>query len=101
MTHEEFGADHRDRHAPLFCAFPAVRQHVRRDVQSHTVPGGIPRMPPVAFDGITELWCDDTAGLARLFTNEGYMRTIRPDEEAFLDLQACEFVLSTETALIP
>lgn len=101
MTHEEFVAYHRERHAPLFCALPAVRQHVRRYVQSHTVPGGVPGMPPITFDGITELWFDDTAGLAALFKNEGYMRIIRPDEEASLDLPACEFVLSTETTLIP
>ena len=100
MTHDEFVAYHRERHAPLFCALPAVRQHVRRYVQCHTVPVSIPGLPPVAFDGITELWFDDVAGLEAVFTSEPYMETIRPDEAQFLDLHACEFVLSTESVLI-
>ena len=96
MTHDEFVAYHRERHAPLFCALPAVRRHV----QCHTVPASIPGLPPVTFDGITELWFDDVAGLEAVFTSESYMETIRPDEARFLDLHACEFVLSTETVLI-
>ena len=100
MTHDAFVAYHRDRHAPLFCALPEVREHVRRYVQSHTVPASIPGLPPVTFDGITELWFDDVAGLAAVFTADGYMRAIRPDEAKFLDLHGCEFVLSTETVFI-
>ena len=57
-------------------------------------------MPPETFDGITELWFDDVAGLEAVFTSERYMETIRPDEAQFLDLHACEFVLSTENVLI-
>ncbi len=29
------------------------------------------------------------------------MKTIRPDEEKFLDLHACEFLLGTEREVIP
>ena len=63
MSHEEFVTYHRHQHAPLFSSLPEVKQHVRRYVQCHTVPASIPRLPPVAFDGITELWFDDVAGL--------------------------------------
>ncbi len=100
LTHDAFVAYHRDRHAPLFCALPAVRQHVRRYVQCHTVPAAVPGLPPITFDGITELWFDDLAGLEAVFTSDSYMETIRPDEAEFLDLHACEVVLSTETVLI-
>ena len=100
MTHDEFVAYHRERHAPRFCALPAVRQQVRRYVQCHTVPASIPGLPPITFDGITELWFDDVAGLEAVFTSESYMETIRPDEAQFLDLHGCEFVLSTEEVLI-
>lgn len=100
ITHDEFVAYHREQHAPLFCGLPAVRQHVRRYVQCHTIPASIPGLPPVTFDGITELWFDDVAGLEAVFTSESYMETIRPDEAKFLDLHACEFVLSTETVFI-
>ena len=100
MTHDAFVAYHRERHAPLFCALPAVRERVRRYVQSHTVPESIPGLPPVTFDGITELWFDDVAGLEAVFASQSYLETIRPDEAKFLDLHSCEFVLSTETVFI-
>lgn len=100
LTHDEFVAYHREQHAPLFCALPAVRQHVRRYVQCHTVPAAVPGLPPVLFDGITELWFDDLAGLEAVFTSDSYMQTIRPDEAQFLDLHACQFVLSIETVVI-
>ena len=100
MTREEFVAHHRDRHAPLFAALPEVRQHVRRYVQCHTVPATLPGLPPVTFDGISEIWFDDLAGLEAVFGCENYMTTIRPDEARFLDLHACEFVLTTETVVI-
>ena len=100
MTHDEFVTYHRERHAPLFCALPAVRQHVRRYVLCHTVPASVPGLPPVTFDGITELWFDDVAGLEAVFTSESYMEEIRPDEAQFLDLHTCEFVLSTESVLV-
>lgn len=100
MTHDEFVAYHNERHGPLFCALPAVQEHVRRYVQCHTVPASIPGLPPVTFDGITELWFDDVAALEAVFTSESYLETIRPDEAQFLDLHACEFVLSTEKVLI-
>ena len=100
MSRAAFAAYHRERHAPLFCALPAVQAHVRRYVQCHTIEAAIPGLPPVEFDGITELWFDDVAGLEAVFTSAEYMETIRPDEARFLDLEECEFVLSTETAVI-
>ena len=100
LSRDEFVAYHRERHAPLFCALPEVRRHVRRYVQCHAVPASVPGLPPIAFDGITELWFDDVAGLEAVFTSEAYMETIRPDEARFLDLHACEFVLSTESVIV-
>ena len=100
MSHDEFVTYHKERHAPLFCALPEVREHVRRYVQSHTVLATIPGLPPMTFEGITELWFDDVAGLAAVFTAENYFATIRPDEARFLDLHACEFILSQETTFI-
>ncbi len=100
MSHDEFVDYHREKHAPLFSALPEVREHVRRYVQSHKVPAAIPGLPPMTFDGITELWFDDAAGLEAVFLSDRYMETIRPDEAKFLDLHGCEFVLSTESVVI-
>ncbi len=90
MPQDKFVAYHRERHAPPSCELPEMRQHVRRYVQRHTVPGSIPGLPPITFDGITELWFDDGAGLAAVFASERYMGEIRPDEARFWDLQACD-----------
>lgn len=100
LSREDFIEYHRKKHAPLFCSLPAVRQHVRRYVQCHTIPASLPGMPPITFDGITELWFDDVAGLEAVFGSESYLQQIRPDEEKFIDLHSCEFVLSTENVVI-
>lgn len=100
LTQQEFVEYHREKHAPLFCSLPEVQQHVRRYVQCHTISASLPGMPPITFDGITELWFDDVAGVEAVFGSEDYLRTIRPDEEKFLDLHRCEFVLSTENVVI-
>ncbi len=100
MSHDAFVDYHRHTHAPLFCALPAVREHVRRYVQSHTLPLPMPGLPDAGFDGITEIWADDVDGLRTVFTSDDYMASIRPDEARFLDLHACAFLLSTETVMI-
>ncbi len=100
MSHDSFVDHHRRNHAPLFCALPAVREHVRRYVQSHALPLPLPGLPDAGFDGITEIWTDDVAALEAVFTSAEYMATIRPDEARFLDLHACAFLLSTETVMI-
>ena len=101
LTQEAFVTYHRERHAPLFRALPEVKRHVRRYVQSHTLPASLAGLPAITFDGITELWFDDMAGLEAVFSSQNYMQTIRPDEAKSLDLGACEFVLGTETLIIP
>ena len=96
LTHEAFVAYHRDRHAPLFTALPEVRRHVRRYVQCHGIDAPLPGLPDSRIDGTTELWFDDRAGLAGVFGSAAYLETIRPDEERFLDLHGCEFLVAEE-----
>lgn len=100
LTHDQFVTHHKQVHAPLFASLPAVQEHVRRYLQQHTIPVDLPGMPPVTFDGITELWFDDTAGLAAVFGDAEYLARIRPDEESFLDLHGCEFIVSAENPVI-
>lgn len=96
LTHAQFVEHHKYVHAPLFTALPAVRAHVRRYVQQHALPVEMPGLPPVKYDGITELWFDDAAGIAALFGDPDYLARIRPDEERFLDLHGCDFIVSQE-----
>ena len=56
-------------------------------------------MPPVKYDGITELWFDDVEAIGRLFSDPEYLERIRPDEASFLDLERCDFIVSQENAV--
>ena len=99
MTHADFVSHHRTVHAALFMSIGAVRAHVRRYVQQHALPVELPGLPPAKYDGITELWFDDVAGIAAVFTDAEYMERIRPDEARFLDLHGCDFLVSEETVV--
>lgn len=96
LSHEQFVAYHREKHAPLFMSLPVVQDNVRRYVQQHTLDAALPGAPPTTIDGITELWFDDVDAVARVFTSPSYLATVRPDEETLLDLPRCELVLSEE-----
>ncbi len=96
LTHAEFVEHHKMTHAHLFMSIAVVKDTVRRYVQQHAIPVELPGMPPVKYDGITELWFDDVNALARCFSDPEYMARVRPDEELFLDLHACDFIVSTE-----
>lgn len=96
LTHDQFVQHHRNSHAALFMSMPVVRETVRRYVQQHTMMEvELPGMPPPKYDGITELWFDDVAALGKCFSDDEYMAKIRPDEEAFLDLHGCDFLVTT------
>ena len=100
ISHEEFVEHHKHTHAALFSSLPEVKEHVRRYVQVHSTGDTLEGMPDSKIDGLTELWFDDLAGLAGVFQSDNYMKTIRPDEEKFLDLHACEFIVGTESIAI-
>ena len=97
LTHAEFVEHHKTVHAGLFMSVGVVKATVRRYVQQHALPVDLPGMPPVKYDGITELWFDDVDALGRCFSDPEYLARVRPDEESFLDLHGCDFIVSAET----
>lgn len=99
LTHDQFVHHHKDVHASLFMSVGAVKETVRRYVQEHTLPVALPGMPPAKYDGTTELWFDDVGALGRCFSDPEYMSKVRPDEESFLDLHGCDFIVSTENVV--
>jgi uncharacterized protein (TIGR02118 family) len=99
LTQSQFVEYHKTVHAGLFTSLPVVKETLRRYVQQHAIDVMLPGAPPRKYDGITELWFDDVAALARCFSDAEYLARIRPDEESFLDLQACDFVVSTENVV--
>ena len=99
LTQSQFVEHHKSTHAALFMSIAVVKETVRRYVQQHAIDATLPGMPPVKYDGITELWFDDVASLVRCFSDAEYLSRVRPDEEAFLDLRGCDFVISTESVV--
>ena len=99
LTHAQYVDHHRDTHAALFMSVPVVKATVRRYVQQHALPVELPGMPPVKYDGITELWFDDIEAIGRLFSDPEYLERVRPDEASFLDLERCDFIVSQENSV--
>lgn len=100
LSHEEFVAYHKNIHAALFASIQVVKQYVKKYVQCHSLPENPAGLPAPAYDGITEIWFDDMEALGKVFTDEEYMRVIRPDEGKFIDLYGCGFLISTENEVI-
>ena len=100
LSREAFIDHHKHIHADLFMSVAVVKETVRRYVQEHAMPVDLPGLPPLKYDGITELWFDSVDDLARCFSDPEYMAKIRPDEASFLDLHACDFIVSTENVVL-
>jgi uncharacterized protein (TIGR02118 family) len=63
FTYENFLKYWREVHAPLFSAqLEAKKYAVRRYVQDHRTVNTLPGTTPSNFDGIAEIWFDDTPG---------------------------------------
>ena len=101
LTQDQFVDHHRNVHAGLFMSVPVVKETVRRYIQQHVLPVELPGMPPIKYDGITELWFDDVEAIGRLFSDVEYLRVVRPDEASFIDLERCDFIVSNEYAVLP
>jgi len=100
MSHDEFVQYHKTSHAKLFTSLDVVKQNVLKYVQSHAIPASIPGFPEMYYDGITELWFNDETDIAKVFGAEEYLRVVRPDEENFLDLNECGFLITKEFSVL-
>jgi uncharacterized protein (TIGR02118 family) len=100
---EEFRRYWRDVHGPLLLGQSSLMRHVRRYVQCHSIADAFDGMPGVSsqFDGIAELWGDSVDDVKRGLADPAYAQVIRPDEERFLDLPGCVFMVTEETVLKP
>ena len=96
MSHEDFVKYHKYTHATLFTSVPEVAMYVRRYSQYHSLKENIPGLPPPLYDGITEIWFDDVESIGKVFTAKRYLEIVRPDEEKFLSIHDCSFLISTE-----
>jgi uncharacterized protein (TIGR02118 family) len=108
LSREEFQRYWREHHAPL------VRRHaetlgIRRYVQLHTLESSLndalarPRQGPEPFDGIAELWWDDTDALAasaRGDAGRAASRALIEDERRFIDFSASPIWIAEEHEVV-
>lgn len=99
MTREAFFRHQTEIHAPLFLSLPIVQQTVRRYSVQQVIEPNLPGMPQ-PFDGMAEIWFDDEADLSRCFSDASFQAVLGPDNENFLNLAACQVMITRETLLI-
>jgi len=75
-------------HGPAVLNSPEMIAPMRRYVQSHSLEEPIEGIPPMAYDGLAELWFDSREGLTESFGNQ-YMQRVQTDEANFADLDKC------------
>ena len=100
LSHEQFVEYWRDVHAQLFSSQPVVKQHVRRYVQSRTIPDPPNAVRLADYDGIAQVWFDDMNGFHGVFSSQNYRDVIKVDEEKFADPKRVEFLFSEETEIL-
>jgi uncharacterized protein (TIGR02118 family) len=98
MSPADFHRYWKDVHGPMVLGVPELMRYVRKYVQCHSVAEIFSDTPGVAsqFDGIAELWGDSIDDIKRALAEPKYLEVIRRDEEKFLDLANCVFMVTEE-----
>jgi len=90
MAVDEFQAYWRTRHPDVVTRLPGVRRYV----QSHTRPSAYRTGEP-RYDGIAELWFDDTAAL-RALRDTPEMAAVQADEARFIDRSTMGLIITDD-----
>ena len=90
MPLDEFQAYWRSQHPKVVTRLPGVRRYV----QSHVLPASYAKGEPV-WDGIAEVWADDTDAL-RAMTQSPVHPELIADEARFIDRGRMGFLLTEE-----
>jgi uncharacterized protein (TIGR02118 family) len=90
MAVEAFQEYWRTRHPAVVVALPGVRRYV----QSHTLRSGYRTREPV-YDGIAELWFDDSAAMRALAGTPAYA-AVEADEARFIERSTMGLILTEE-----
>lgn len=99
LTRAEFNSYWRNQHGPLVRSVPEFMRHVRKYVQCHLVAAASPFGGEPSYDGVAELWFDDTEEITRAFNEPRYLEIIRPDELKFVDLANCISFITEEVPM--
>jgi len=93
LTAEQFADHWINRHAPLVLSVPEFARHLIRYVLHPHDPEGEGQALVLGgaseYDGVGELWFENHAAMIAAFNEPRYLEIIRPDEDRFLDRDAC------------
>ena len=87
---DEFQSYWRTRHPDAVTQLPGLRRYV----QSHTVVSGYRKGEPI-YDGIAEVWFDDTNAMRALRGTPAYER-VETDEAKFIDRSTMRLIVTEE-----
>ena len=90
MSVEAFQAYWRTAHSEVLVKLPGIRRYV----QSHTLPSGYRKREPV-YDGIAEIWFDDTRAMRALAETPEYA-AVQADEARFIDRATMGLLITEE-----
>jgi uncharacterized protein (TIGR02118 family) len=94
MTVEDFQQYWLTRHPAVVTRLPGVRRYV----QSHTLPSSYRKGEP-AWDGIAEVWADDTDAL-RAMTASAAHPAVQADEAQFIDRASMGLIVTEDHVLL-
>lgn len=90
MSVEDFQAYWLHEHPKAVTRLPGIRRYV----QSHPLPGGY-RRGELVFDGLAEVWADDSAAFRAMSQSPEYA-AVQEDEAVFIDRSSMVFLLTEE-----
>ena len=90
MSVEAFQAYWLSRHPDVVAKLPGIRRYV----QSHTLLGGYRKGEP-AYDGIAEIWFDDTGAMRALAGTPAYA-AVQADEARFIERGTMGLLITEE-----
>lgn len=90
LSVEAFQAYWRARHPEVVVRLPGVRRYA----QSHTLPSAYRKREPV-YDGIAELWFDDSAAMRALAGTPAYA-AVEADEAQFIERATMGLIVTEE-----
>ena len=95
MRVDAFQAYWRSRHPEVVLKLPGIRRYA----QSHTLASGYRKAEPV-YDGIAEIWFDDTEAMRALAGTAVYA-AVQADEATFIDRSTMGLVITEEHVIKP
>src|SRR5207244_4045513 len=93
MSVEAFQAYWRTAHPDVVVKLPGIRRYV----QSHTLPSGYRKGEPI-YDGIAEVWFDDTRAMRALVGTAAYA-AVQADEAKFIERSTMGLLVTEERVI--